>query len=85
MISFLFSFPFPPQCCTYVLPLFVLDVIGHVVEKDTVREVVKDGVVMRLINIVLEDLQYLTSFDFTIILFWVNIICFPFLNSFQCF
>lgn len=35
----------------------MLDVIGRLVERDNLKEVNKDGVVMRLIDIVLEDLE----------------------------
>lgn len=34
------------------------DVIGHVVEKDTLKNIEKNGKTMMLIEIVLEDLQY---------------------------
>lgn len=34
------------------------DVIGHVVEKGDLKENQKDGNVTKLINIVLEDLEY---------------------------
>jgi hypothetical protein len=37
--------------------LFVLDVIGHIVEKDTIREAEKNGKKHRVIDLTLEDLE----------------------------
>lgn len=42
--------------------LLVLDVIGHVVEKGDLKEKQVNDKVFKLVNLVLEDLEYALSF-----------------------